>query len=174
MFNKMYDFKGIHADMVRQLTGFIAPELRKGLFSRNLDVYILAPIVGFLYSRKSPIDKTSIDPTKIFPEQMIGAEEELIFNYRLIMLLDKDNEPDEAERIKHAFQYIGKPEGDADLVLYDEYVRGGVEVLYEKLIKQSIDIIKNLYEFIEEFNDRYSDMIDTQALVALCKKAKDF
>ena len=171
--NKMYYFKGIHAEMVKQLTGHIYPDLNKGLFSRNLDVYILAPIVGFLYARKASLDKSNGE-TKIFPEQIIGAKEELLFNYRLIMLLDKENEPDEAKRIKHAFEYIEKPEGASDETLYDEYVRGGVEVLFEKLIKQSIDIVKNLYEFIEEFNERYFASLDSLNLVSLCKKARDF
>lgn len=174
MFNKEYSFKGIHADRVKMLTANFSSNLNFGLFNRNLDVYILAPIVGFLYQRKAAIDKDSATTTKIFPEQIIGAREELIFNYRLIMLLDKNNEPDDAERINHAFKYFEKPEGAADELLFDEYVRGGVDVLYEKLIEPSIDFVNNLFEFIEDFYDKYLSANDGASILELCKLAKGF
>ena len=51
---------------------------------------------------------------------------------RIILLLDTENEPDENKRLDKAFRYFGQ---DADLALFDQYVLGGVEVLYEKLIE---------------------------------------
>lgn len=175
MFSKEYSFKGTHADKVKKLTANVTQNVNKHLFSRNLDVYILAPIVGFLYQRKAPLDTTpNIDTTKIFPEQLIGAQEELKFNYRLIMLLDKENEPDASERIKHAFEYFEKEKGAKDELLYEEYVRGGIDVLYEKLIENSLDTVKNLFEFIEDFNDRYIASVNSDTILDLCKLAKGY
>ena len=44
--------------------------------------------------------------------------------------------------------------------LYNCYVLGGVEVLYEHLIEKSNDYIANLYDFLEDFENRYNDDLD--------------
>ena len=49
------------------------------------------------------------------------------------MLLDKNHEANLEARIDKAFRYYGSEKAKADEVLYEEYVRGGVDVLYEKL-----------------------------------------
>ena len=70
MFDKEYSFRGSHAEKVTQLTAEFDKSGNK-LFARNYDVYLLAPIVGFLYNRKAEIDKENdkiIKPTKIFPD----------------------------------------------------------------------------------------------------------
>lgn len=59
-----------------------------------------------------------------------------MFNFRLIMLLDKQYEPDEDKRIDKAFRHMG--ENPADEERFDSYVRGGVDVLYEKLIEEQL------------------------------------
>ena len=48
------------------------------------------------------------------------------------MLLDSEYEPDEQKRLDKAFRHLGQ---DEDLDLFDQYVLGGVDVLYEKLIE---------------------------------------
>lgn len=58
-----------------------------------MDVYLLAPIVGFLYNRRSPVDKGA-STTKIFTDILLKYQKELEFNYRLIMLLDEEHEAD--------------------------------------------------------------------------------
>ena len=64
MFDKEYSFKGKHADMVEKLTGSFSITNADGttqnkhkLFERNFDVYLLAPIIGFLYRRTIKILK---------------------------------------------------------------------------------------------------------------------
>lgn len=46
MFDKEYSFKGTHADKVVKLTAKF--DDKNSIFKRNLDVYMMAPIVGFL------------------------------------------------------------------------------------------------------------------------------
>ena len=93
MFDKEYSFKGTHADKVVKLTAKF--DDKNSIFKRNLDVYMMAPIVGFLYQRKAESNNDGEQKTtKIFPEQLIGNRDDLAFNYRLIMLLDKKYEPD--------------------------------------------------------------------------------
>lgn len=64
-------------------------------------------------------------------------------------------------------------EDPADEERFDSYVRGGVDVLYEKLIEgsnDSGDYINRLYEFVEEFNDRFNSEIDPDDILKLCMK----
>ena len=104
---------------------------------------------------------------------MIKYQKELTFTYRLVMLLDKEYEPDTEKRINKAFRDYAK-EDPKDLEEYDSYVRGGVDVLYEKLMKdatQADDYIRNLYEFMADFEDRYSQNSDE--IMDLCKLARE-
>ena len=48
--------------------------------------------------------------------------------------------------------------------LYDEYVRGGVEVIYEHIFEEAEDVdgyLMNLYGFIDDFNNRYNVEIES-------------
>lgn len=175
MFDKEYSFKGSHAEKVNKLTAKF--DDKNQLFKRNLDVYIMAPIVGFLYQRKTEIDNGdgTQKPTKIFPEQLINAQDDLSFNYRLIMLLDKKNAADIEERVDKAFRNYNSERAIDDEKLYEQYVLGGVDVIYEKLIETargSEDYLSNLYDFMEEMDDRYNQSIDVDHIAELCKIAK--
>lgn len=55
------------------------------------------------------------------------------------------------------------------------YVRGGVEKLYEKLISECTteeDYVAHLYDFLEEFDERYNQQIDLDRILELCRKIK--
>lgn len=174
MFDKEYSFKGTHAEKVIKLTAEFDRNKNK-LFSTNYDVYIMAAIVGFMYKRKSDIDKGT-ETTKIFPDKLIKEQSDLIFTYRLIMLLDSDNEANFEERVNKAFRYYGSDKAVQDEQLYDQYVRGGVDVLYEKLISSANseeDYLKNLYDFMEEFDNRYNQSILTENIMDLCRLARN-
>jgi len=172
MFDKEYSFRGIHAERVIKLTAKFDRDNQ--LFARNLDVYMVAPIIGFLYGRKADLDKGT-ETTKIFPDILIREQPNLKFNYRLIMLLDKENEPNFDERMNKAFRYYSSEKAQCDEQLYEQYVRGGVDVLYEKLIETastSDDYLKNLYDFLEEFDERYNQAISTDSILDLCRLAR--
>lgn len=172
MFDKEYAFKGKHSQMVQDLTKKFDVKNNQ-LFKRNFDVYLLAPIIGFLYQRKADVDTTAdINPTKIFGDILINNTDDLMFNYRLIMLLDKNNEPSSEKRIEKAFR--GNKD-ESDEALYESYVRGGVEVLYEKLmyrVNSPDDYVNRLYDFLEEFDERYNQNIDMDQTLEFCRKIK--
>ena len=174
MFDKEYVFSGKHADMVKKLTAQFGTDTNSKIFSRNIDVYIVAPIIGFLYGRKSSIDNTSDQTTKIFTEQLIKETTTLKYNYQLIMLLNKKQLPFE-ERLDKAFRNYGNKENTDDEETYNEFVLGGVEILYEKIIEganMSEDFLQNIYDFTEEFNNRYNGSITTDEILDLCMLAK--
>ena len=177
MFDKQYRFKGRHALRVDQLTGAFDEISKAKLIDRNVDVYANAPLIGFLYGRTADLDDTkNLETGQVYNQNVMGdrviySSEELQFNFRLIMLLDANYEPDVEKRIDKAFKHMGKDPADEER--FDSYVRGGVDVLYEKLIEGATDpndFIIRLYEFIEEFYDRFNSEIEPDVILKLCMK----
>jgi hypothetical protein len=169
MFKKEYSFRGSHAVKVEQLTSKFDKQGNR-LFEWNLDVYIMAPMVGFLYGRKAKQERGE-ELVRINPSQLFSEHSTLEFNYRLILLLDKSHEPSFEERINKSFRYYGTEEAEADERLYEEYVRGGIDVLYERLIDGVVveeDYLKRLYEFVEELDERYNRKIAAEEILDLC------
>ena len=174
MFDKQYRFKGQHAVRVDKLTAVFDPSTKSKLFSRNVDVYTNAPIIGYLYNRRADLDNEKNPETgqvynqNVMGDMVIATQPELIFNFRLIILLDKDYEPDVKKRIDKAFRYMGKDPNDEEL--FNSYVRGGVDVLYEKLIMNSnepYDYISHLLEFIGDFNEKFNKDIANSKVLSL-------
>jgi hypothetical protein len=178
LFEKEYSFRGVHAERVIKLTAQFGEKSTLKLFASNVNVYTISPIVGFLYQRTPELDKTTNgEVTKIFPNELSNHLIDLKYSYQLIMLLDKKNESSFDERLNKAFRYYGNGSEQtlADEQLFEQYVRGGVDVLYEKLIENAInpeDYIKNLYDFMEEFNDRYNSVVTNDSIFELCSLAR--
>lgn len=172
MFDKQYRFTGTHAAMVNELTSVFDEESKTKLFERNYDVYINAPLIGFLYKQKGIKNNNDVDVSEqnIFPEILINNSEQLKYIFRLILLLDEEYEPQKEERLDKAFRKFGQDEND--LALFDTYVLGGVEILYDKLIKgaaNSSEYINRLYDFIEEFHERFNSEISNTEILDLCR-----
>ncbi|MCC8195214.1 MAG: hypothetical protein LIO49_00125 [Ruminococcus sp.] len=177
MFDKQYRFHGRHAVRVDALTSVFDSDSKAKLFERNVDVYTNAPLVGFLYGRTAEVDDTRNPETNqvynqnVMGDRVIYSQEELLFNFRLIMLLDKSYEPDENVRIDKAFRHMG--EDSADEARFDSYVRGGVDVLYEKLIDGASspdEYVTRLYEFVEEFHEKFNSEVSGEDILKLCSK----
>jgi len=175
MFDNEYSFRGIHAIKVNKLTSRFDTESTFKLFNRNIDIYIIAPVIGFLYGRQADMDKSNNETAKIMGDRVIKSAEELKYNYRLIMILDSKYEYNLQERIDKAFRYIGTDKAIADEELFERYVRGGVDVLYEKLVEtanSSEDYIYNLYDFMEDFDQKFNSIISFDNIDDLCKLAR--
>ncbi len=173
MFDKEYSFYGLHAEKVNKLTAPFDSNSSVKLFNRNLDVYILAPIIGFIYGRKSIIDKSISLTASIFPEQLLKEQQTLKYIYQLIMLVDNKKELSFEDRLNKAFRNYSRENSFDDQILYEQYVLGGVEVLYEKLIESNKAIggyINTFYDFIDEFHERYHNDISTEKIIELSKK----
>lgn len=175
MFDKQYRFRGRHALRVDALTSVFDSVSRAKLFDRNVDVYANAPLIGFLYGRTADVGDTKNPETNqvysqnVMGDRVIYSQEELLFNFRLIMLLDKSYEPDEEARINRAFRHMGEDPNDE--ARFDSYVRGGIDVLYEKLIEGANspdDFVNRLFDFIEEFNERFNEDISDEEFLKLC------
>lgn len=174
LFEKDYNFRGAHADKVKHLSDNKFDK-EHTLFERFMDVYLMAPIVGFLQGRRAPLDKTTQTTATIFAGTLNNYRNDMLFSYRLIMLLDTEYEKDPNERINKAFRdYNDDVKTKNDLERFEEYVRGGVDYLYEKLCKDAThaeDYINNVYELISDFYERYGDL--NKKIMQLCEIARD-
>ena len=177
MFDKQYRFKGIHAQRVDLLTSKFDAVSKAQLFKRNIDIYTNAPLIGFLYGRTAELDSTKNPETNqvydenVFKDRVTESNEELTFNFQLIMLLDTEYEPDIEKRIDKAFRQVGEDPNDEKR--FDSYVRGGIDILYEKLVEGASDpedYVNNLYNFVEEFQERFNDSVSTERIMQLCVK----
>ena len=156
MFDREYCFYGKYADIVKKLTTKLNDEIGTVFFERNLDVYEIAPIIGWVYQRKATSAHDD-NTTKIFRDKIIDDRPNLLFNYRNIMLLEHKDLSEE-ERMNIAFKMDDK---DDERKVYDElynsYVLGGLEVLDEKIFENASepeDYLKNFYEFVQELEVR--------------------
>ena len=161
MFEKEYSFKGSHAQKVIELTAKFNES--SSVIKTNVDAFIIGAIVGYLYQKKSipNNDKTKEGKsitTKIFPDAFYSHQTDLYFAYRLIMLADKGTEPDFQQRLNKAFKYFYEGQNQNDIEQFEQFVLGGIDILYDKLItnaKSEEDFTLNLYNFVEEIQTRY-------------------
>ncbi len=141
--------------------GYYADVLKeRGFFNRIIDVYMNAPVVGFMYNRKVDKDKSEEfkdSEKKIFMEQVTKENTSLEFIYRLILLLDSQESMELDDRINRAFRVDSlndiSDQHLENLKLFNSYVLGGIEVLYEKIISKGavdMDFITNAYAFMKE------------------------
>jgi len=175
MFKKEYTFNGSHAEKVKALVSKFADYSGSTIFQRNVDVLLIAPIVGLLFGRTSTIDRSNSQTTKIFVEQMIKEDLGIRFNFQLVTLLDKQVDYSNVQRIDAAFRFLGKDESQDQFTRYNEYILGGVDVLYEKIIepaKTEKDYLANLYDFLDDINDRYNDDIENDRVNELLALAR--
>lgn len=179
MFDRDYNFKGRHANIVTQLTTEIDSTTKFKFFERNIDVLIIAPIVGFLYGRTAKRDEESPSTDnvkKINFDQMNRESKTLNFNFELIMLLYNKEKLSIEDRLDNAFRYSsGTSEKDECYKIYEQYVLGGIDVLYEKLLKDAFsvdDYINNIYNFISEYDERYNKNISETDILELCMNDK--
>lgn len=175
MYENNIQIYGKHATYMKELVAKLDSNIAQGIFKRNLDVYLLAPIVGKLYNRKSNVDRSINDSTSIHTEQMNRVMSSLETNYRTIMLLEERENNSLETRMDNAFKYDRKEDlrkpGDE---IFNQYVLGGIEVLHEKLIEGIEDIdqlVERIFYFFDEFQTRYEEKIDFDEIEELCSKS---
>lgn len=146
-----HNFYGTHA--------MKAVELRDlGFFDRLVDILAVAPLLGFEYNCVSDRNNQDNVEKGMFRSQLMKVDAQLELDYKTIMLLDRNYEPDETERFKKAFQTAPDQRSPEDLEHFEEYVRGGVDFLYDKLVgtgNTQYERLMELQEFVESFSERY-------------------
>lgn len=155
MFEKNVNIIGKHALYINDLK-------KNNFFERFLDVYINAAFIGFKYNRRvkpDNMDEGKFEKATIMAEQMISEGSTLEFIYRVIMLLENEENLSLEERVTRAFRDDSldkvSERHEENMKVFNEYVLGGIEVLHEKLVKYAAtkeDYMKNAYNFVREMN----------------------
>ncbi|MGL4547741.1 hypothetical protein, partial [Eubacterium aggregans] len=113
---------------------------------------------GLLYSRKAERDSTSDDRARIYADAFARERSNCVFLYRMVMLLDKSIDIPAEKRINRAFRYDTQPEKAEEfkqnMNLFNDYARGGIELMYEKFTdgcSTREDYLNKTYEIITTF-----------------------
>ena len=176
MFEDQYRFYGKHADMVKELKSVFDEKTNARIFNSYIELLLVAPLVGFVYKRKVERDRSegaSSNTESIFPKELITRQQALEYNVKLILLLDKKYEPDETKRIDKAFRFFGN--STEDFELFQSYVRGGVEVLYEKIIEDSSgpdDYVNKISDLLEDFEQLYNGGVTNEIILEKCREVE--
>lgn len=135
-------------------------ETNAEFFERYIDVYMCAAVFGLLYGRKAKecTSSKSDDRARIYADAFVTEHDNCMFLYRLVMLLDETTDLTHEERLDRAFRDDTddkkKDKCKKNMELFHEYVRGGIEVMYEKFIdgrhtKQ--ELLDRSFELLREF-----------------------
>lgn len=146
------------------------------LFERYIDVYMNAAVWGLLYSRTAERDNTSDDRARVYADAFANERDNCIFLYRMVMLLDKTIELTPEERVDRAFRYDTMPEKadelKINLALFHDYVRGGIEVMYEQFTDGCTtqdDYLSKTYEVMTTFKKELEGLSYQDELAKLIK-----
>ena len=185
MFENDYTIYGKHAKFLKFLAKKNArddgPETSGSakIFERYIDVYMNAVVFGLIYSRKAKRDTESDDRSNtahILANVFIRERENCIFLYQMVMLLDTTENLSLEEKINRAFRIdstlSNSEEFQKNMELFNDYVRGGIEVMYEKFtdgcrtpeeyLERTFEIITNFQDEINgvSFSDRIEKLIN--------------
>jgi len=183
MFENDYTITGKHATYLKYLAIKNSKEavgeevnFSARIFERYIDVYMNAAIWGLLYSRTSKRDSSSDDRARIYADAFANERENCVFLYRMVMLLDKSVELTPEERVDRAFRYDTQPEKEdlfkQNMELFNDYVRGGIELMYERFTDGCTtrdDYLSKTYEIMTAFKKEIEGMSYEDEIAALLK-----
>ena len=158
MFEKDIIITGTHAKYIKEMKEVA------GLFARNLDIYMLALIMGFLNNRKGQKNNEGGEKSTIQAQQLSNVKEDCELVYRLIILLDGDD-IDKDERLNRAFRYDSdverKKEFENAMEIYNEYVLGGIEYMHETFVAGCVEVddyTTKIFEAASDFQDEINEL----------------
>ncbi len=144
-FKKEFEFRGRHARMADEMC--FLNDYEHTYFKRVVDLYVVAAVIGFRIDRKVDVDYSPYESKSIFPEQMLKVKHELDFIMQMIIMLENAGKIPKEECVKRAFRGVEtKEEFERYQDIFNSYVRGGVEELYERLILHDMEEEKEFYD----------------------------
>lgn len=164
MFENDYTLTGKHATYLKLLAvknvrdDVESTALSARIFERYIDVYMNAAVWGLMYSRTAKKDSDSGDRARIYADAFANERENCVFLYRMVMLLDKTMDITPEERVNRAFRYDTQPGKEEafreNMKLFNAYVRGGIEYMYERFTDGCTtrdDYLNKTYEILTTF-----------------------
>ena len=185
LFETDYTLNGTHAMRLKFLAKKNARDVNEPdnpqaakIFERYIDVYMNAAVWGIRYRRRAKTD-SSTDRARIYADAFIRERDRCIFLYRLVMLLDDSEDLSPTEKIDRAFRYDTLPdkadELKKNLELFHDYVRGGIDLMFEKFTTDCLnreDYLEKTFNVMKEFKEEL-DGIDYSAEIAKLMKYEE-
>lgn len=160
MFDDNILLKGKHATYIKYLSKKTEKNDRKekvaGVFERMIDVYMTAPIIGLVYGLRRDEDNSSPDVAKIFAETVNKEQLNLVAIYRIVMLVDNSTSLSNDDKIERAFR---NADVTNNMKLFNSYVRGGLEWLYESFTLGATtkdEYLTRIYDVVANFAEENS------------------
>ena len=120
-------------------------QIKNSYFARLVDLYAFAAIVGFRTHRKSKPDTADDDKRTVQTKQIINMT--MLQDLMKLFLLEEDDGTDSETRVNRAFRGPKtEEEFKSNVNMFNDYVRGGIEILYEELVLRELDL-----------SDKYTD-----------------
>ncbi len=160
-FKKQIIITGKHAIMAKEI--WQRDNIEQTCFKRLIDLYKLAPVVGYLADHKAGRDGSSSEDATVFVEQVLKEREDLETILHMLLMVEYTGcgKYTQEEAVKKVFRGPQTEEEFRECMdIFDSYVRGGIEVLYEELITKGTSH-ENKYSAhlktgaIMEFLDKY-------------------
>jgi len=138
-------FTGIHSRYIDEL--WQQNQIQNSFIRTLYELYALAAIIGLRMKNPKPTDSSEGKRT-IQTRQLIGYTPVLNTIMTTVLLLDETNKLNDEQKIDRAFRGPEtKEEFEANVELFNSYVRGGIEILYNELVLRVLD-----------FEDEYTDV----------------
>lgn len=152
LFDNEIEINGKYATMAR----FLKEEAC--IFATFREAYLTAAIIGFLNKAKETKDnQDKVQAASIFPNELSKRKADLKLLYRIIMLVEETPCFTIDDYMNRAFrddaEEGNKDKLKANMNLFNGYVCGGLEFLYNKFkdLDKTDDIINTLYEYVHSF-----------------------
>ncbi len=119
-------------------------QIKNSYFTRLVDLYVFAAIVGFRARKRCKQDSNDDDKRTIQAAQIINT---MILPELMKTFILLGNDGSDETRVNRAFRGPSSDEEFKDDVeMFNSYVRGGIEILYDELVLRELDL-----------NDKYTD-----------------
>ena len=140
-------FVGKHRDYVDKL--WTQGKIQESYFRRLVDLYAVAAVVGLKAKRRSPEERDESDVKRTVQMKQLNENyQTLLPIMRMVLIMDDSRNMSFEEKLESAFAI---PEDydtyKVNMDLFNSYVRGGIEYLYEHLVLRSPDIDEDYEDF---------------------------
>lgn len=146
-----YVFRGSHCDKVLALTSKIDADSNSYIFSSSVELFIFASLVGCYFNRRCKPERSTGKETKIMVSQFLEHKNDINLAFRFVLLTGGRDKTDVTERLNRTFR---NPETEDNYALFEEYMLGGVDEIYEHLILSSNthyeDYLTSLNKLLDE------------------------
>ena len=167
VFNSDYVIYGEHATYAKFLCKERLIEREDGVnvFDRVVDLLMVAPLVGICKGRYVPQRDTTSenknDKSTVLLAQIDNEKRNLVIIYRLVMLANPLSSGTDKDKVDQALRFDSVPDSqNPNMDIFDGYVRGGIEYLYESFRNAPLNsgnkkewIIGQMYDLVRELQD---------------------